>query len=106
MLEEGLERAALPARALVAEDLERFGGLGPAHRVGHVADPVVALLLAHVAVELDHQLEILADGLLAESADLDRGIAPEAPERARYDQQRAHLAEPEPGHQERAQVFD
>ena len=65
---EHLEQAALPAVALVAEDLGALRHLRPAHRIGHEHEAIRLLALAHDAVHAHAQLHVLADRLVLEAA--------------------------------------
>jgi hypothetical protein len=99
------QRALLPTGPLVVEAVEFSGCFGPADNIGHEVDPVVALLIAHVAVHADHQFEVLAHGIVAISPHFDERGAAEQAERARDEHQRVHMRIGDAVHQEGAQIF-
>src|SRR6202007_273114 len=77
MAVERLERTALPAHALTREHAQALGRLGPAHRLRNEADAIVLPALAHPAMDLDDDLEVLAHRAVRVAADLDRHRAAE-----------------------------
>src|SRR6185437_8798917 len=82
MAVERLERAALPAHALARQDAQTLRRLGPAHRLGNEADAVMLAALVHPAMDLDDDLQVLADRAVRVAADLDRDRAAEDAEGA------------------------
>ena len=83
VLPQRLPQPAVPAPPLVAQHLQRGGHLGPRHRLGDELDPVVGVGVAHAPVDPQDQLEVLADAVGVEAADLDErrrgGNRPKAP---------------------------
>lgn len=83
MLVHTLEQAQMPALALLAQIAQPLGHLRPADGVGGVADGIVDAVDCAVFVQLDHQLHILAHGLVVVAAHGDDRVllnSPNAPE--------------------------
>ena len=106
MFEEGLERAALPAHALAPEDPQAARAFSPADRVRHEADRIRLAVLAHVPVDLDHQLHVLAHGIRAVAADLDDDAPGKDAEGPRDQHEAVEVAPAQAPDQERPEIFD
>lgn len=77
VLPERLPETPVPSGALLLQHLGRRGNLGPAHRLTDELHPVVAALALEVLVHPHEDLEVLADALGVETADLDEDVAAE-----------------------------
>ena len=100
------EQAALPAHALTAQHRQRFGRLGPDHRLGHEGDAVGPSGEAMETVQTHRQLHVLADRVDRVAADPDQRGAAEHAESARDDQQRIHRRPTDSAVVEAAQVLE
>ena len=80
--------------------------LGPAHRVRHEGDAIGSPGGPHVTVHPDHEVHVLADGLVPEAADLHQHVLPEHPEGAGDEHEGAELAPGGPPIEKRPQVLD
>ena len=76
----------MPALALLAQIAQPLGHLRPADGVGGVADGIVDAVDCAVFVQLDHQLHILAHGLVVVAAHGDDRVLFEQSERAGNDE--------------------
>lgn len=97
--------ALLPSRALIAQACQRLGRFGPADDLRHEIDAIGAALLAHMAVDADNELEILADRVMAIAADFDQDGALEDAERTRNQGKHAHVAVGDTRGNEGAHIF-
>ena len=76
----------MPALSLLAQIVQPLGHLRPADGVGGVADGIVDAVDCAVFVQLDHQLHILAHGLVVVAAHGDDRVLFEQSERAGNDE--------------------
>jgi hypothetical protein len=102
---EDVGEAAVPAVALAAEHGQRLGHLGPGHGVGHEGDPVGAPPLVGVAPQPDHQLHVLAHGVVGVAADAAHRLAVEEAEGAGDDEVPAEPVPAEPAEEVGAEVL-
>ena len=98
---------AMPAVALAAEHRRASRELrstppGRARKRSYAGPP----LLVRQPLQPQHQLHVLADGVVQVSAGVEHRVAPEEAERARDDDVAAEPVPAEPAEQERAQVLD
>src|SRR5688572_31152989 len=96
----------MPASALAAEVLQRFGRIGPADGVRYETDVIAPPLLLHHAVDANDELHVLADRLRIESADFDERRAAEYAEGAGNDEDGSERLPAHAAEKERAQILD
>ena len=105
MAEERIDKADVPALALLFQVGKVIRGLRPADGIRQELDGIRALVAEHIAVELHDELHILADAARGVAAGLDDRLLVEGAESAGDDEQHAHFVKADTAGEKGAEIL-